>query len=141
MSYGRSEKRVGEAIVTIRQKHTQGKLEASVGDLEHNRGCFYRQSAFLLDQRNGAARRRQRSTLDLLIKTASDSFAAGIGSNGTSIFLRVSSFILLCVGGQIFWNSVSSLLGALIHSWRIPMIQNRFAYHRRPLGKAKQSCS
>jgi multiple antibiotic resistance protein len=36
-----------------------------------------------------------------------------LGRNGTSIFLRLSSFMLLCIGVQIFWNGASALLASL----------------------------
>jgi multiple antibiotic resistance protein len=45
-----------------------------------------------------------------------DNMTRLLGSNGTSIFLRLSSFILLCIGVQILWNGASSLLGSLVHS-------------------------
>jgi multiple antibiotic resistance protein len=45
-------------------------------------------------------------------------FAEGIsrllGQTGTSVFLRLSSFISLCIGVQITWNGVSALLGPLL---------------------------
>jgi multiple antibiotic resistance protein len=42
-----------------------------------------------------------------------ENMARLLGRNGTSIFLRLSSFILLCIGVQIFWNGASALLGSL----------------------------
>jgi multiple antibiotic resistance protein len=44
-----------------------------------------------------------------------ENMARLLGRNGTSIFLRLSSFILLCIGVQIFWNGASALLGSLAH--------------------------
>ena len=45
-------------------------------------------------------------------------FAEGIarvlGRTGTSVFLRLSSFIALCIGVQITWNGVSTLLKSLL---------------------------
>ena len=45
-------------------------------------------------------------------------FAEGIarvlGQTGTSVFLRLSAFIALCIGVQITWNGVSTLLKALL---------------------------
>jgi multiple antibiotic resistance protein len=38
-----------------------------------------------------------------------------LGQNGTNIFLRLSSFILLCIGIQIVWNGASGLLSSLLH--------------------------
>jgi len=42
-----------------------------------------------------------------------DRLAALIGENGMSIMLRLSAFLLVCIGVQIFWNGVSSLLRSL----------------------------
>lgn len=36
-----------------------------------------------------------------------------LGPTGMSVFLRLSSFILLCIGMQIAWNGVSALVGSL----------------------------
>jgi multiple antibiotic resistance protein len=45
-------------------------------------------------------------------------FAEGIarvlGQTGTSVFLRLSAFIALCIGVQITWNGVSALLKTLL---------------------------
>jgi len=38
-----------------------------------------------------------------------------IGENGTKIFLRLSVFILLCIGIQIIWNGISALITSLPH--------------------------
>jgi small neutral amino acid transporter SnatA (MarC family) len=35
-----------------------------------------------------------------------------------SIVVRLSSFILLCIGVQIFWNGASRLIGPLLKSAR-----------------------
>lgn len=37
-----------------------------------------------------------------------------LGETGTTVFLRLSAFILLCIGVQIFWNGASELLRGLI---------------------------
>jgi multiple antibiotic resistance protein len=37
-----------------------------------------------------------------------------LGQTGTSVFLRLSSFIALCIGVQITWNGVSTLLKSLL---------------------------
>lgn len=37
-----------------------------------------------------------------------------LGPTGMSVFLRLSSFILLCIGIQIVWNGVSGLMGPLV---------------------------
>jgi multiple antibiotic resistance protein len=42
-----------------------------------------------------------------------DRLAAVIGENGMSIILRLSSFLLVCIGVQILWNGVKALLGTL----------------------------
>jgi len=42
-----------------------------------------------------------------------DRMAAVIGESGMSITLRLSSFLLVCIGVQIMWNGVS----ALVHSF------------------------
>ncbi len=42
-----------------------------------------------------------------------DRFAAIIGENGMTIILRLSSFLLVCIGVQILWNGVSTLLRSL----------------------------
>jgi multiple antibiotic resistance protein len=39
--------------------------------------------------------------------------AAIIGENGMSIILRLSSFLLVCIGVQILWNGVKALLRTL----------------------------
>ncbi len=36
-----------------------------------------------------------------------------LGETGTSVLIRLSAFILLCVGVQIFWTGASTLLAAL----------------------------
>ena len=36
-----------------------------------------------------------------------------LGETGTSVLIRLSAFILLCVGVQIFWTGASALLAAL----------------------------
>ncbi len=36
-----------------------------------------------------------------------------IGSTGTSIVVRLSAFLLFCIGIQILWNGLSELLGSL----------------------------
>jgi multiple antibiotic resistance protein len=42
-----------------------------------------------------------------------DRLAALIGENAMSIILRLSSFLLVCIGVQIFWNGASALLRSL----------------------------
>src|SRR5712664_219566 len=43
----------------------------------------------------------------------SDRLAAVIGESGMSIILRLSSFLLVCIGVQIFWNGASTLIRTL----------------------------
>jgi multiple antibiotic resistance protein len=42
-----------------------------------------------------------------------DRLAAVIGENGMSIILRLSSFLLVCIGVQILWNGAKALLRSL----------------------------
>ena len=42
-----------------------------------------------------------------------DRLAAIIGESGMDIILRLSSFLLVCIGVQIFWNGASALLRSL----------------------------
>jgi multiple antibiotic resistance protein len=42
-----------------------------------------------------------------------DRLAAIIGESGMRIILRLSSFLLVCIGVQIFWNGASALLRSL----------------------------
>jgi multiple antibiotic resistance protein len=41
------------------------------------------------------------------------SLAKLIGATGTSIVVRLSAFLLFCIGIQIFWNGAAELLGSL----------------------------
>ncbi len=36
-----------------------------------------------------------------------------IGSTGTTIIVRLSAFLLFCIGIQVFWNGAAELLGTL----------------------------
>ncbi len=42
-----------------------------------------------------------------------DRLAAVVGPNGMNVILRLSSFLLVCIGVQIFWNGLSSLIKRL----------------------------
>ena len=42
-----------------------------------------------------------------------DRLAAAVGPNGMNVILRLSSFLLVCVGVQIFWNGLSVLIKTL----------------------------
>ena len=43
----------------------------------------------------------------------SDRLAALVGSTGMNVILRLSSFLLVCIGVQILWNGASSLLKSI----------------------------
>ncbi len=54
--------------------------------------------------------------LTLLIYVAyrySASFAEAIGATGTTIIVRLSAFLLFCIGIQVLWNGAAQLLGTL----------------------------
>jgi multiple antibiotic resistance protein len=57
------------------------------------------------------------TTLLALLIYISYAFASQIrhvlGNTGTTIALRLSAFILFCIGVQIFWNGLSDLIGSL----------------------------
>jgi multiple antibiotic resistance protein len=40
----------------------------------------------------------------------SDRIATIVGATGMSVIMRLSSFLLVCIGVQIFWNGAGSLL-------------------------------
>jgi len=42
-----------------------------------------------------------------------DRLAAAIGESGMNVILRLSSFLLVCIGVQIFWNGLSALVKTL----------------------------
>jgi multiple antibiotic resistance protein len=42
-----------------------------------------------------------------------DRMLRALGETGTSVLVRLSAFILLCIGVQILWNGVSALVGSL----------------------------
>jgi multiple antibiotic resistance protein len=43
-----------------------------------------------------------------------DRIAKLIGATGMSVVMRLSSFLLVCIGVQIFWNGAKVLLGSLV---------------------------
>ncbi|MGA2813928.1 MAG: MarC family protein [Candidatus Acidiferrum sp.] len=45
-----------------------------------------------------------------------DRLAAILGENGMTIVMRLSSFLLVCIGVQILWNGLSALVQTLAHS-------------------------
>ena len=42
-----------------------------------------------------------------------DRLAAIVGPSGMNVILRLSSFLLVCIGVQIFWNGLSGLIKTL----------------------------
>jgi len=42
-----------------------------------------------------------------------DRLAAAVGPSGMNVILRLSSFLLVCIGVQIFWNGLSTLIKTL----------------------------
>ena len=44
---------------------------------------------------------------------SADRLGSLLGETGMSVFMRLSAFILVCIGIQITWNGVSGLLGSL----------------------------
>jgi len=45
-----------------------------------------------------------------------DKLARTLGKTGMTVFLQLSSFLLLCIGVQIFWNGASALLASVLAS-------------------------
>jgi multiple antibiotic resistance protein len=45
-----------------------------------------------------------------------DRLALVLGTAGMNVIVKLSSFLLVCIGVQIVWNGVSQLLGSLPHS-------------------------
>ncbi len=45
----------------------------------------------------------------------SDRLARVLGETGMSVIMRLSSFLLVCIGVQIIWNGVSTLLKSVTH--------------------------
>ena len=39
--------------------------------------------------------------------------AAAVGPSGMNVILRLSSFLLVCIGVRIFWNGLSALIKSL----------------------------
>ena len=42
-----------------------------------------------------------------------DRLARAVGKTGMSVIVRLSSFLLVCVGVQILWNGISALLSSI----------------------------
>jgi len=49
----------------------------------------------------------------LLCYGLADQLARAIGKTGMIVIVRLSSFLLVCIGVQIMWNGISALLGSL----------------------------
>ena len=49
----------------------------------------------------------------LLCYGLADQLARVIGKTGMTVIVRLSSFLLVCIGVQIMWNGISSLLSSL----------------------------
>ena len=44
-----------------------------------------------------------------------DRLAKLLGATGMNVIMRLSSFLLVCIGVQILWNGASALLRSLSH--------------------------
>jgi len=44
-----------------------------------------------------------------------DRLATVLGPTGTNVIVKLTSFLLVCIGVQIIWNGVSQLLRTLPH--------------------------
>jgi len=44
-----------------------------------------------------------------------DRLAVELGTAGMNVVLKLASFLLVCIGVQIFWNGLSKLLSSLPH--------------------------
>jgi multiple antibiotic resistance protein len=42
-----------------------------------------------------------------------DRLASKLGATGTTVILKLTAFLLVCIGVQIFWNGASRLLSSL----------------------------
>jgi multiple antibiotic resistance protein len=42
-----------------------------------------------------------------------DRLASKLGATGTNVILKLTAFLLVCIGVQIFWNGASKLLSSL----------------------------
>jgi multiple antibiotic resistance protein len=45
-----------------------------------------------------------------------------LGKTGMTVIVRLSSFLLLCIGVQIIWNGFSALLASLHFSNAVPFL-------------------
>jgi multiple antibiotic resistance protein len=44
-----------------------------------------------------------------------DRLAGAVGQTGMNVIIRLTSFLLVCIGVQILWNGASKLLSSLLH--------------------------
>jgi multiple antibiotic resistance protein len=49
----------------------------------------------------------------LLCYGLADQLARAVGKTGMVVIVRLSSFLLVCIGVQIMWNGISALLSSL----------------------------
>jgi multiple antibiotic resistance protein len=56
----------------------------------------------------------------LLCFSYADRIRRILGQGGTDIAVRLSAFILFCLGVQILWSGVSELLISVLHPGSIP---------------------
>jgi multiple antibiotic resistance protein len=54
------------------------------------------------------------SLLIYLFYKNSPRVAGFIGATGTTIIVRLSAFLLFCIGIQVLWNGLAELLNALL---------------------------
>jgi multiple antibiotic resistance protein len=47
---------------------------------------------------------------------SAERMSRALGETGTSVVVRLSSFILLCIGVQILWKGVATLLAGVLHA-------------------------
>jgi multiple antibiotic resistance protein len=50
-----------------------------------------------------------------LLYRHADGISRKIGPTGTAVIMRLSAFLLFCIGIQIFWNGAAELLGSIHH--------------------------
>ena len=48
-----------------------------------------------------------------LLYRYADGISRKIGPTGTAVIMRLSAFLLLCIGIQIFWNGAAELLASI----------------------------
>ena len=63
--------------------------------------------------RAAAIKRVRVATIILICYGFAERLARAIGSTGMSVIMRLSSFLLVCIGVQILWNGASALITSL----------------------------